>query len=145
MAQLDMEQFRTRTKRDFVKLLDLLAQVIDSSKGFSAGDISDGERLLDAHNLANKLIDHAFTVLYLSQCTNVQSLPSFKQLSFIDTASIDVLTRAVMEAFLVFHYVFFSPQTKEEKDYRYWAYKAAGITERQSIPIITEETRRTLV
>lgn len=138
MAQLEMD-----SKEEYQKLLDLLAQVIDANKGFSSSDISDGERLWDAYCLANKFIDHAFTVLYLSHGTNVQDIPSFK-FSFIDSASIDVLTRATMETFLVFHYVFFAPQTKEEKDYRYWAYKAAGITERQSIPIITEETRRTL-
>ena len=137
-----MEQFKMKLKPDYVKLLNLLARVIDASKGFSVSDVSDGKRLWDAHNLANKFIDHAFTVLYLSHGTNVQDIPSFK-FSFIDSASIDVLTRATMETFLVFHYVFFAPQTKEEKDYRYWAYKAAGITERQSIPIITEETRRT--
>ena len=138
MVELEMD-----SKQEYRKLLDLLARVIDASKGFSVSDVSDGKRLWDAHNLANKFIDHAFTVLYLSHGTNVQDIPSFK-FSFIDSASIDVLTRATMETFLVFHYVFFSPQTKEEKDYRYWAYKAAGITERQSIPIITEETRRTL-
>jgi hypothetical protein len=138
-----MEQFEMKLKPDYGKLLDLLARAIDASKGFSVSDVSDGKRLWDAHNLARKFIDHAFTVLYLSHGTNVQDIPSFK-FSFIDSASIDVLTRATMETFLVFHYVFFAPQTKEEKDYRYWAYKAAGITERQSIPIITEETRRTL-
>ncbi len=143
MEQLEMEQHRMQSKQDFVKLLDLLARVIDANKGFSTGDISDGKRLWDAHNLAIKFFDHACTVLYLSRGTNVQDIPSFK-FSFIDSVSIDVLTRAAMEAFLVFHYVFFAPQPKEEKDYRYWAYEAAGITERQSIPIITEETRRTL-
>ena len=111
MAQLDMEQFRMRIKQGHVKLLDLLARVIDANKGFTTSDISDGERLLDAHYLANKFIDHAFTVLYLSRGTKVQDIPSFK-FSFIDSASIDVLTRAAMEAFLVFHYVFFSPQTE---------------------------------
>ncbi len=130
-------------KGEYVILLDLLARVIDANKGFSSSDISDGERLWNAHNLANKFIDHAFTVLYLSHGTNVQDIPSFK-FSFIDSVSIDVLTRAAMEAFLVFHYVFFAPQTKGEKDYRYWAYKEAGIAERQNIPTITEETRRTL-
>jgi len=143
VEQLEREQFKLEIKQEYVILLDLLARVIDASKGFSVSDISDGKRLWDAHNLANKFIDHAFTVLHLSHGTNVQDIPSFK-FSFIDSASIDVLTRAAMETFLVFYYVFFAPQTKEEKDYRYWAYKAAGITERQNIPIITEETRRTL-
>ena len=143
MEQLEIEQSKTKSKQAFVKLLDLLARVIDANKGYSVNDISDGKRLWYAHNLAFKFMDQAFTVLYLSHGTNVQDIPSFK-FSFIDSASIDVLTRATMETFLVFHYVFFAPQTKGEKDYRYWAYKAAGITERQSIPIITEETRRTL-
>ncbi len=49
-----------------------------------------------------------------------------------------------MEAFLVFHYVFYAPTTVEEKDYRYWAYKAAGLAERQNFPTITEEGRQTL-
>ena len=137
-----MVELKMDSKQEYRKLLDLLARVIHASEGFSISDISDGERLWDADGLAKKFFTHALTVLYLSHRTK-QELPSFK-FSFIDSASIDVLTRATMETFLVFHYVFFAPQTKEEKDYRYWAYKAAGITERQSIPIITEETRRTL-
>ncbi len=49
-----------------------------------------------------------------------------------------------MEAFLVFHYVFYAPTTAEEKDYRYWCYKAAGVAERQNFPTITEEARQKL-
>jgi len=136
-------QPETGHKEEYVILLDLLARAIDANKGFSSSDISDGKRLWDAHGLANKFITHAFTVLHLSHGTNVKDIPSFK-FSFIDSVSIDVLTRATMEAFLVFHHVFFAPTKAEEKDYRYWAYKAAGIAERQNIPIITKETRRTL-
>jgi len=138
MTQREMDD-----KQEYVVLLDLLARVLDANKGFTTSDISDGERLLDAHYLANKFSAHALTILYLYHGTKVQDLPSF-EFSFKDSASINVLTRATLEAFLVFHYVFFAPQTKEEKDYRYWAYKAAGIMERQNIPIITDETRRTL-
>lgn len=126
-------------KQEYVILLDLLARAINANKGFSTSDISDGERLLDAHYLANKFIGHALTVLYLSRGTSAQDLPSFKQFSFIDSASINVLTRATMEAFLVFHYVFFAPPAVEEKDYRYWCYKAAGFAERQNLPKGTYE------
>jgi len=139
-----MAQLGEDYKQDFVKLLDLLARVIDANRNVSTRDISNGERLWDADALANKFIGHALTVLHLSYGTNVQSLPSFEKFSFIDTASIDVLTRAAMEAFLVFHYVFFAPTTTEEKDYRYWAYKAAGLVERQKFPAPTEEHRRML-
>ena len=121
-----------------MKLLDLLARVLGADNYSSSGD-EDNERLSIARGLTNKFIEHAVTILYLSRGTN-QNLPSFK-FSFIDSASIDVLTRAALEAFLTFHYVFYAPQTKEEKDYRYWAYKAAGIAERQDAPA-TENIRQ---
>lgn len=139
-----MTQFEMDYKLEYVRLLDLLARVINANKGFSVSDISDGERLWDAHGLANKFIGHALTVLYLSYGTSVQGLPSFKQFGFIDSASIDVLTRTAMEAFLVFHYVFYAPTTAEEKDFRYWTYKAAGLAERQNFPAVTKEARQKL-
>ena len=129
---------------EFVRLLDLLARVNDANEGFSTGDIDDGERLWSAHNLANKFIAHTLTILHLSQGIIVQDLPSFPEHRFTDTASINVLTRAAIEAFLVFHYVFSAPSTAEEKDYRYWCYEAAGLAERQAFPTITEEGRQTL-
>ncbi len=142
MAQLGINVF----KSDYVTLLDLLARANNANEGLSVNNTSDYERLLDAHRLTNKLFGHALTVLYLLRCTHVQDLPSFKssKLSFVDSASIDVLTRATMEAFLVFHYVFYAPTTAEEKDYRYQAYKAAGLAERQNFPTITEEGRQAL-
>lgn len=142
MEQLEIEQFKMESRQEFPKLLDLLARVIDANKGYSVNDISDGKRLLDAHYLANRFLGYVFTVLHLSHGTNVQDIPSFK-FSFIDSASIDVLTRAVIEAFLVFHYVFFAPTTTEEKNYRYWAYKATGIAERQSLPEAAYEHKQT--
>lgn len=139
MAELELDY-----KREYVRLLDLLGRLIDANKGFSTNDISDGKRLWDAHALANKFIGHALTIRYLSYGTSVQGLPSFKQFNYIDSASIDVLTRASFEAFLVFHYVFYAPNTAEERDFRYWAYKAAGLAERQNFPVFTDEARKKL-
>jgi len=129
-----MSQLESNHKMEYVILLDLLAKAISVTKVSSISDVSERERLLDAHKLANKFVNHASTVLYLSHGTVVRDLPPFKQFSFVDSASIDVLTRTTMEAFLVFHYVFFSPNEVEEKDYRYWCYKAAGLAERQNLP-----------
>lgn len=144
MENSEIKQLKTKIKQDYVKLLDLLAKATDSVEASSISDISERERLLDAHNLANKFIGHALTILYLSHGTIIQDLPSFKKLIFPDSASINVLTRTAMEAFLVFHYVFFKPDTPEEKNYRYWAYKAAGLAERQNFPTITKEGRQML-
>jgi len=140
MTQSELEQFMVTTEQDFVKLLNLLALVMRASSPPSTTDDEDRERLLIAQGLSNKFIEHAVTILYLSHGTK-QDLPLFK-FHFVDSASIDVLTRTAFEAFLAFHYVFYAPATTEEKDYRYWCYKAAGIAERQNVPASTEEYRQ---
>jgi len=69
----------------------------------------------------------------------LQSFPNFK---FVDSASIDVLARASFEAFLVFHYVFYSPVSLDEKNYRYWCYQIAGLAERQDLPEISDAIKQ---
>ncbi|MFC2017614.1 hypothetical protein ACFLUD_04305 [Chloroflexota bacterium] len=125
-----MKQPEMDNKQEYLRLLDLFARVDDANEGFSSSDITHGARLL-----AGKFIVHALTILHLLNDTKVQLLPSLPpmKISFVALASIEVLTIAVMEAFLIFHYVFFAPTTAEEKDYRYWSYKAAGITEWQKL------------
>lgn len=129
-------------RQEYAILLDLLAKANNSVKMSSISDVSEHERLLDAHNLANKFIGHALTILHLSHGTLIQDLPSFNKLNFPDSASIDVLTRAAMEAFLVFHFVFYAPKTKEEKEFRYLTHKAIGLAERQNLPPRTLEHKR---
>lgn len=138
-----MEQFKIRIKQEYVKLLDLLARVFAADNYLSLGDAEENERVLITRGLTDKFKNHAVTLLYLSRGTSLD-FPSFK-FSLVDIASIDVLTRASLEAFLVFHYVFYAPATKEEKDYRYWAYKAAGIAERQNFPPSSVELKQKLV
>ena len=141
MTQSELEQFRLKIKHDYVKLLDLLSRVLAADNYLFVGASNDdNERLSVARGLTNKFVEHAITILHLSYGINL-NLPSFK-FSLTDFASIDVLTRASLEAFLTFHYVFYVPQTKEEKDYRYWAYKAAGIAERRNAPASTEEYKQ---
>jgi len=122
------------SKQEFLTLLDLLAQIINAVQVSSIDDHSERERLTYAHNLANRFFQYALTVFHLCDEKNVEKLPSFGNIKAGDPASIDVLTRATMEAFLVFHCVFYSPATEDEKDYRYWIYKATGLMERQNLP-----------
>ncbi len=129
-----MSHLETNHKLEYVKLLDLLVKAISVTKPSSISDGDERERLTYAHLLANRFSQYTSTVLYLLSGTKVFELPSFREHSFIDSASIDVLTRAAMEAFLGFHFVFYAPKTKEEKDYRYLTYKATGIAERQNYP-----------
>ncbi|TET15764.1 MAG: hypothetical protein E3J81_04400 [Dehalococcoidia bacterium] len=130
------------SEQDYMKLLDLLARVVEANKGPIPGA---DDRLADAENLANKFFAHAASVLYLSRGTRVElSISPSGQLEFLDPASVDVLARAAFEAFLVFHYIFIAPDAPKEKKYRYWAWKIAGLTERQKLPVSTEEHRQKL-
>jgi len=128
-------------KEEYLKLLDLLYRVIEANKGPITGN---DDRYWYAEGLATKFFLHAASSLYLSRETNIPDFPS-AAVRFIDSASIDVLARAAFEAFLTFHYVFSAPKTRDEQDYRYWAYRVAGFVERQRLPVSTEEHRQTLV
>jgi hypothetical protein len=97
-------------RQEFLVLLDLLAQVINAVKVSSIDDPNERDRLTSAHNLANRFFQYALTMLHLCDDKNVENPPpSFRDTKVLDPASIDILTRAAMEAFLVFHYVFYSP------------------------------------
>lgn len=141
-----MEQFDMKIKQEYEKLLDLFANIIVKvSTDVPISDFSDDERLESAYALAFKFFCHALTVLYLSGGTN-QELPSLKW-NYADPASIDVITRAALEAFLVFHHVFYATANPEEKDYRYWAYRGERLDNRQKILEFTgsEEAKQELV
>jgi hypothetical protein len=123
---------------DCLKLLDLLCQVIDANRGPETT-----EREWYAHNLANKFANHCFFTIYLTYNRNQFKLPS-KAIELHALPSIDVLARASIEAFLTFHYVFYSPKSDEEKNYKYWAYRLAGHMERKNLPILSPEYREKL-
>jgi len=129
MIQKDLEQLHKDYRDNYIILLDILARIINETTKKYTRD--EGEWLESAFLVAYKYFGHALTILYLSHGTN-QELPSLK-FDKVDLASIDVITRAMIEGFLIFHYVFKSPANLEEKVYRYWAYKAAGIANRESI------------
>ncbi len=110
------------------QLIDLLCKIVNANNSGSSE-----ESLYSAHCLANKFIDHAISALFLCQDT-IAHLPSFKEFRFLDSASIDVLIRACMEAVLVFHYVFVV-STDMEKRYKYLAYTLSSLLEKQAFPV----------
>ena len=117
---------------EYLLLLDLLYQVIEENKGSPAGQ--DG-RFLEAEGLALKLFSHSASAFCLSRGTTI---PSTKT-SFFDPASIHVLTRAILETFLTFYYVFLAPKTNQMRDFRYWAWQLGGFCERQKFPVHSPE------
>lgn len=131
----NMARPEIQNKQELIKLLDLLARVNYAVDVSPISDAGERERLWYANILTNKFIAHALTIFHLLNDTNVlvPPLSSFPPIRIINiaSASIDVLTRASFEAFLVFHHVFITPTTTDEKNFRYWSYKAAGIMDWQ--------------
>ncbi len=119
------------SRQELLFLIDVMAQVISVVKVSSVNDPLEKQRKIDAHNLANRFLRFAMTVLHLSDDRNSVNLPSFGDIRLRDPASMDVLTRASMEALLVFYQVFYSPAPGDEKEFRYWIYKAVGLAEGQ--------------
>jgi hypothetical protein len=122
---------------DYQELLSLLIDVVEANKGVVAGD---DDRVLDAEGLALKFVFHAASALYLYRSTSLPELHA----SFFDAGSVNVVSRAALETFLVFHYVFVEPASDQDRDYRYGAWGLARCLERQSLPVWSAEARAAL-
>ena len=123
---------------EYLLLLNLLSQVIEENKGSPAGQ--DG-RFLEAEGLALKLFYHSASAFCLSRGTTIKDFPSVP-IGFFDPASIHVLTRAILETFLTFHYVFVAPKTDQIRNFRYWAWQLGGFYQRQKFPVQLPESKQ---
>jgi hypothetical protein len=124
-------------EKEYIKLLEILIKIIEANKGIHAG--SD-DRVLDAEGLALKFFGHACSAIYLYRSTTIPEVKA----SFFDVGSINVLGRAALETFLVFHYVFVDPTSEQEKDFRYLSWLLAGLLERQEYAIQSSKGKELL-
>jgi len=92
-------------ENDFRDLLRVFLRAVEGNKGLPAGE---DDRILDAEGLALKFFGHASTAFYIYQGTFLPDSGA----KFIDSASINVLGRAALETFLVFHHVFVAPTSE---------------------------------
>lgn len=129
-----------REEKDYIRLLETLIKVTEENKGTALGE---DNRLLDAEGLCKKFIGHAASVLYLFRSTTLPDVNvTDRGISFFDAGSINVLSRAALESFLVFHYVFVEPQSNDEKGFRYYSWLYASYIDRQKFSSRTEEGER---
>jgi hypothetical protein len=113
---------------EYLNLLRVFVRIVEANKGTPAGQ---DDRILDAEGLALKFFGHSSTAFYIYRGTVLPDLGA----NFVDSASINVLGRAALETFLVFHYVFVAPKSEEERNFRYTSWLLAGLIERQTFPI----------
>lgn len=129
-------------EKDYIKLLETLIKVAEANKGTALGK---DDRFLDAEGLFTKFMGHAASALYLFGSTTLPSIKvTDRGISFFDPGSINVLGRAALESFLVFHYVFIEPQSDDEKDFRYYLWLHASYIDRQKFPTRSEEGKKQL-
>lgn len=121
----------------YVNLMKLFIRIVEASKGAPAGN---DDRLIDAEALALKFIGHVSAAYYLYQGTVLPTINA----NFVDPSSVNVLGRAALETFLVFHHVFVAPGPEEEKEFRYISWLLAGFLERQTYPAHSPQGKKAL-
>ena len=112
---------------DYSQLLNLFIQLVESQNG---REIQPGnEWLNDAQVLATKLFRHLASMrcLAVESIVEAQDMPN---ITYIDHASIQVVTRAALETYLVFFFVYGDPD-RELSAFRHKIWYISGLADRQ--------------
>jgi hypothetical protein len=120
---------------DYPILFDLCMRLIQSISGekINAGD----EWLNDSQVLAIKLFRHLASISLLASGNNLEVLRK-NDITFIDNSSVKVLTRAALETFLVFHFLY-SASDRSLCKFRHMTWKLGGLLDRQKFHISNAE------
>jgi len=119
---------RTKIIRDIKELQDILI-LFQSSIPEPHHKINHENYFIKS--LMSKYILHAYSILRLLSGTNIKSKIVGKMDTVYDIGSINVLTRAILETYLTFFYLFIHPQNDDEHFFRLDIYKLAGLKSRQ--------------
>jgi len=134
-----MQGFGNGLEHDCRALLGLFIKVGESLKGHQPQD----RRLIESELLAHKIVFHASSILYLSRGTRLDDIPEIS-ISFVDNASIRVVTRALLESVWAFHHIFVDPKTQDDLTFRYCCWMLAGFVQRERFPAMTDWGRQQL-
>lgn len=126
--------------RDYSTLLDLFIQLVQSQAGKK---IPQGDSWLnDAQVLALKLFRHLVSMQTLAAGATVEhkGAPS---IFFVDHASVKVVARAALETYLVFFYLYGSPD-RSLCEFRHQTWCLGGLADRQKFFVFTPQHREVL-
>ncbi|MGB3091634.1 MAG: DUF5677 domain-containing protein [Candidatus Zixiibacteriota bacterium] len=126
-------------EKEYLSILDLLGRVVEANKGIKLTN----ETLSEAESLAIKLFHHSASALYLSRGTIISDFPSAR-VNFFDHSSINVLTRAALESYLIFHYLHGANVSEEDRELRFYSRQLAGLKESQDFPYTILNAREIL-
>ena len=89
------------------------------------------EREVYIETFVNKIIYTSHSILNLSKGYSFNIDKYDRALEIIDTQSIFILTRSIVEGFLSLEYLYFSELGREEKLFRFWLWQVSGLMSRQ--------------
>lgn len=117
-------------KPEYLRVLRLYGRCIESLTGWKPSD----QRLVDGQSLALKLFEHAAAIYSLADGTPSEPMLG-KQGALLLVSSMNVLTRAALETYLLFHHVFVDPQPDDDDDdefeFRYCAWRLSELSKRE--------------
>lgn len=96
--------------------------------------LNEGEVYIET--LITKLIFASQSILRLSTPQELMVYNSDKKIEIIDTPSIFILTRSIIETFLTLEYLYFDNVSDSEKDFRFKLWRVSGYMSRQ---VFTDE------
>lgn len=124
-----------KPQEDCHELLLIFGKVIESGKGILS---EPAESALVAEALANKAHLHAASAYWLSKGTRVERLLGPTEAVIFDVASVAVLARACMEAYVTFYYIFREPKNEDARRFRHLAWHYAGVYQRARYEPVSE-------
>jgi len=124
---------------ELIRLLQLLIKVVEINTGKPIPN--NDKRLFDAEGLAIKYFTHALSFLQLYRGTTIPELKA----NFFDPSSANVVARAALESFLVFHDIFLSTNAPDEKDLKHTAWVLYGLLERSKSPGFSPEAKKVII
>lgn len=114
---------------EYRHVMDLYVRVIESMAGVRITRKNDW--LIDCENLAIKLFYHVGTLYDLAKGTKLPKLGGVTRTGFVDHSSIAAVTRAALQTYLTFYYIFIAPHSDAEKRFRYKTWELSSLIERQ--------------
>lgn len=121
-------------------LIAYTLEVGNSIAGVKHAELSEG--VIYAEGIGKKIFSHISCCYALLKGIKI-NFANGTYIEFIDNSSIAVLTRAALEAYLIFNHVFISAETEEEMVFRFHCWDLAGFIERKDFLAITDEGKET--
>jgi len=119
------------------ELVDLIFIAGESIKGYKT---RKSKLIYYKQEFLNKYLQHFLSILHLRKGTSFKLANKTKY--FYDMSCINVLIRAALETYLLFHHIYIDGKTQEMVKFRFWSWWREGLLTRQSFRLITPEFKK---